>query len=114
MGNVFSDIRKSAPFNKNRDNGRKTALGTQTKERNFPASNETAVTAKDNKSQHMKKNEAVVRPNKPMAADTGRARPLNSNIQRKANVEPKMPLKMENSTVPKRPLNAQQDVSKIK
>lgn len=107
------NIRKSAPFNKNRDNGRKPALGSQTKDkRNFPASNETAVTAKDNKSQHMKKNEAAVRHNKPMAADTGRARPLNSNIQRKANVEPKMPLKIENSTVPKRPLNAQQDKSK--
>ncbi|CAI8613812.1 unnamed protein product [Vicia faba] len=107
------NVRKSAPPNKNRDSGRKPASDTLVKDkRNFPVFNATAITANDNKSQQMKKTEAVVRLNKPAAADAGRGRPLNSNIQRKPNVEPRPQQKAQNSTVPKRPLNAQQDKPK--
>ena len=104
------NIRKSAPSNKNRDNSRKPSLD----KRNLPEFNETAVTAKDNKSKLMKKNEtAAMRPNKPVAADTGRVRPHGLDTQRKANfMEPKLPQKFENGTVPKRTLIAQQDKPK--
>lgn len=113
MRNIFSDLRKSGPPNKNRDIGRKPASDTLVKDkRNFPVFNATAIPSNDNKSQQMKKTEAAVRLNKPVAADAGRGRPLNSNIQRKPNVELRPQQKAGNSTVPKRPLNALQDVSK--
>ncbi|CAK8543052.1 unnamed protein product [Lathyrus sativus] len=104
------NLRKSAPPNKNRDNGGKPTSDTLVKDkRNFPVFNATAIPANDNKSQQMKKTEAAVRLNKPVAADAGRGRPMNPNIQRKPNVEPRLQQKAGNSTVPKRPLNAQQD-----
>ncbi|CAL5193301.1 unnamed protein product [Lathyrus oleraceus] len=107
------NLRKSGPPNKNRDIGRKPASDTLVKDkRNFPVFNATAIPSNDNKSQQMKKTEAAVRLNKPVAADAGRGRPLNSNIQRKPNVEQRPQQKAGNSTVPKRPLNAQQDKPK--
>lgn len=115
MWNVFSDLRKNGPSNKNRENGRKPASDTLVKDkRNFPGFNATAIPANDNKSQQMKKTEAAVRLNKPVAADAGRGRPMNSNIQRKPNAEQRPQQKAQNGTVPKRPLNAPQEVSKKK
>ncbi|XP_058737833.1 probable mediator of RNA polymerase II transcription subunit 26b [Vicia villosa] len=107
------NLRKSGPSNKNRENGRKPASDTLVKDkRNFPVFNATAIPANDNKSQQMKKTEAAVRLNKPVAADAGRGRPMNSNIQRKPNVEQRPQQKAQNGTVPKRPLNTQQEKPK--
>ena len=80
--------------------------------RKLQASNGTNIIAKDNKSQPTKKNEAAVRPNKPVTADSGPGRPPKSNMQRKSNVEPKMQQKIENNTITKRPPIGQQDVRK--
>lgn len=82
-----------------------------TERRKLQTSNETTNTAKDNKSVQAKKNEASVRPNKPVTTDSGPGRPPISNIQRAGATEPKMQRKIENNTVTRRPLIGQQDVS---
>lgn len=109
--------RQSGQFNKNRENGRKPAMDNQVVEkRKVQASNETAFTftAKDTKSQQAKKNEASVRLNKPVTADSGPGRPPKSNMQRKASDEPKMAVqqKIENNTITRRPPIVQQNKSK--
>lgn len=114
MGNVVSDPRQSGQFSRNRENGRKPSVDSHVIEkRKLPAPNETtSITARDSKSQLAKKNEAAVRLNKPVSADSGPGRPPKSNMQRKSNVEPKMQQKVDNNALTKRPPIGQQDVRK--
>lgn len=103
-GIFFPDPRPSGQFNKNRENGRKPALDNQVLERRkLPTSHETAITTREVKIQQTKKNEAPVRMNKPLAADSGPGRPPKSNMQRKSNVELKMQQKVENNSIQRRP-----------
>lgn len=105
--------RQSGQFNRNRENGRKPSMDSQNIEkRKLQTSNETNITAKDSKSQPVRKNEAAVRLNKPIASDSGPGRPPKSSMQRKSNVGPKMQQQMENSTITRRPPIGQQDKSK--
>ncbi|XLT77662.1 hypothetical protein HN873_033936 [Arachis hypogaea] len=90
---------------KNRENGRKPSMDIQHMEKRKPqASNDTA---KDSKSQLVKRNEATVKPSRPVAADSGPGRPPKSSMQRKSNVEPRT----ENGTVTRKPPVDQQDKS---
>ncbi|KAK7336425.1 hypothetical protein VNO77_16966 [Canavalia gladiata] len=102
--------RQSMQFNKNHENGRRPVLDSQVIEKR--KSKETTITTKDSKSQQTKKNEAGVKPNKPVPADSGPGRPPKSNMQRKSNMEPKMQQKIEKSSITKRSPSGQQDKSK--
>ncbi|TKY62731.1 mediator of RNA polymerase II transcription subunit 26b [Spatholobus suberectus] len=104
--------RPSGQFNKNRENGRKPASDSQVIDRRkLQASHEPAITTREVKSQQPKKNEAAVRPNKPVTADSGPGRPPKSNMQRKSNMEPMIQQKIENSSITKRPPIGQLDKS---
>ncbi|XLR48762.1 hypothetical protein S83_033422 [Arachis hypogaea] len=104
IGRCFSDPRQSGQV-KNRENGRKPSMDIQHMEKRKPqASNDTA---KDSKSQLVKRNEATVKPSRPVAADSGPGRPPKSSMQRKSNVEPRT----ENGTVTRKPPVDQQDKS---
>ncbi|XP_016181351.1 probable mediator of RNA polymerase II transcription subunit 26b isoform X1 [Arachis ipaensis] len=104
IGRFFSDPLQSGQV-RNRENGRKPSMDIQNMEKRKPqASNDTA---KDSKSQLVKKNEPTVKPSRPVAADSGPGRPPKSSMQRKSNVEPRT----ENGTVTRKPPVDQQDKS---
>ncbi|KAK7378021.1 hypothetical protein VNO80_03457 [Phaseolus coccineus] len=81
--------RPSGPSHKNRDNN----------------SRKPAIPNREDKSQQAKRNDADVplRPNKPVTSDSGPGRPLQYNMQRKSNVEPKIQQKVENNSITRRP-----------
>ncbi|RDY11232.1 putative mediator of RNA polymerase II transcription subunit 26b, partial [Mucuna pruriens] len=96
--------RPSGQFNRNRENGRKPALDSQVIERRkLQASPETAIITREVKSQKAKKNEAPVKLNKPVTADSGPGQPSKSNMKRKSNMEPKMQQKIDNNSIARRP-----------
>ncbi|CAL0323524.1 unnamed protein product [Lupinus luteus] len=106
----YGNPRQSGQFNRNRENGRKPSMDSHTIEKGLmQASNATSITNRDSKSQHAKKNEAAVRLNKPLTADSGLGRPPKSSMQRKSNAEPKVQQKVDNNTLTKRPPIGQQD-----
>jgi len=76
------------------------------------ASNEANIIAKDSKGQQAKKNEAAVRPNKPVIADSGPGRPPKSTMQKKGHIEPQLRQNIVKSTIPKNPQVRQLDVRK--
>ncbi|KAL2320627.1 hypothetical protein Fmac_029596 [Flemingia macrophylla] len=101
----------SKQVNKDRENGRRLASDGQIREkRKLQASHVTDITTREVRSQQPKKNEAAVRLNKPVSADSGPVRPPKSNMQRKSNMEPKMQQqKIENNSITRRPPSCQLD-----
>lgn len=73
--------------------------------------NEPNVLAKDNNSLQMKRQEAVVRPNKPSnkpsSTNSGPGRPLKQNMGQKVDNESKLQQKSDKATINKKPLNSQ-------
>ncbi|KAH1060558.1 hypothetical protein GLYMA_02G157800v4 [Glycine max] len=94
----------SGEFIKNHEHGRRPSLNSQnTAKRKPQASNEANIIAKDSKGQQAKKNEAAVRPNKSVIADSGPSRPPKSTMQKKGNIEPKMQQNIVKSAIPRNP-----------
>lgn len=75
--------------------------------------NEPNVLAKDNNSLQMKRQEAVVRPNKPSSTNSGPGRPLKQNMGQKVDNESKLQQKSDKAAINKKPLNSQHNVSAI-
>lgn len=79
--------------------------------------NEPNVLAKDNNSLQMKRQEAVVRPNKPSNkpsnTNSGPGRPLKQNMGQKVDNESKLQQKSDKADINKKPLNSQHNVSVI-
>ena len=113
MGNGVSDPRQSGEFIKNRESGRRPSLDSQNIAKRKPqASNAANIIAKDNKGQQAMKDEAPVRLNKPVFADSGPGRPPKSTMQKKGNMEPNMLQKIDKSVIPKRTQVGLPDVRK--
>ncbi|KAK7393038.1 hypothetical protein VNO78_21489 [Psophocarpus tetragonolobus] len=100
----------SGEFIKNHENERPSLNSQNTVKRKPQPSNEANIIAKDCKPQQAKNNEAAVRPNKPVIADSGPGRPPKSTMQKKkCNIEPKMQQNRVKSAIPKDPQVLQQD-----
>ncbi|KAA8517347.1 hypothetical protein F0562_017647 [Nyssa sinensis] len=112
--------RNSREFNKNRENGRRPSMENQNvPKRKQQLLNELNVTAKENKGEQMKKQEAVVRkqaavvkPHRPSNTESGPGRPTKLNVEHKVSNETKFQKKSDKVTIQRRPLAAQQDKSK--
>ncbi|TKY53428.1 mediator of RNA polymerase II transcription subunit 26b [Spatholobus suberectus] len=95
--------RHSGEFIKNREHRRPALNSQNTGKRKPQASNEANIIARDSKGQQAKKNEAAVRLNKPVTADSGPGRPPKSTMQKKGNIEQKMQQNIVKSAIPKNP-----------
>jgi hypothetical protein len=69
------------------------------------------VLSKDNKSQQMRRQEAIVKASKPSNANSGPGRPLMQNVEQKMNQEPQLIRKTDKITSQRKPPTGQQDVS---
>ncbi|OMO89531.1 hypothetical protein CCACVL1_07779 [Corchorus capsularis] len=102
--------RNSGEFIKNRDNRRKPSQENQNvSRRKQQTSSEANLRAKDERSQQMKRQEHVAKPNKPPSTNIGSGRPPKHDMEQKANIEPKLLNKSDKMTIPKKPLSSQQD-----
>ncbi|KAK3218077.1 hypothetical protein Dsin_012047 [Dipteronia sinensis] len=105
----FGNPRNSGEF-KNRENGRKTSLENQNIPKRKPQTpNDANLLAKDNKNQQMKRQEVVVKPNKPSNTNSGPGRPPKQNMGQKVNNEPKLQQRSEKVTIQKKSFSSQQD-----
>lgn len=104
----FGNPRNSGEFIKNRESGRKPSVENQNiAKRKQQTPNEPNVLAKDNNSLQMKRQEAVVRPNKPSSTNSGPGRPLKQNMGQKVDNESKLQQKSDKAAINKKPLNSQ-------
>ncbi|KAH9738845.1 putative mediator of RNA polymerase II transcription subunit 26b [Citrus sinensis] len=108
----FGNPRNSGEFIKNRESGRKPSVENQNiAKRKQQTPNEPNVLAKDNNSLQMKRQEAVVRPNKPSNkpsnTNSGPGRPLKQNMGQKVDNESKLQQKSDKAAINKKPLNSQ-------
>lgn len=108
----FGNPRNSGEFIKNRESGRKSSVENQNiAKRKQQTPNEPNVLAKDNNSLQMKRQEAVVRPNKPSNkpsnTNSGPGRPLKQNMGQKVDNESKLQQKSDKAAINKKPLNSQ-------
>jgi hypothetical protein len=111
MGNVVSDPQNSGEFSKNRANGRKPTQDYQnTSKRKQQTPNVTNVLAKENRSHQVKKQEVVLKPNKPSNTDYGPGRPLKRITEQFASNETKSQQKLDKVAVQKKPFTGQQEV----
>lgn len=131
MGNVVSDPRNNGEFNRNRENGRKPALENQNiSKRKQQLPDEANGVTKD-KGQQIKKQEPVVksnkpintqsgfgrpqeilvRPNRPSNTDSGPGRPPKPGVGQKVNNETKFLQKSDKPAIQRKPVVGQQDVS---
>ncbi|KAG5242525.1 transcription elongation factor-related family protein [Salix suchowensis] len=102
--------RNSGEFIKNRKSGQRASVEKQ----NIPkqkqhAPNGADVLSKDNKSQQMRRQEAIVKASKPLKANSGPGRPLKQNVEQKMNQEPKLIRKTDNITSQRNPPTGHQD-----
>ncbi|CAJ1967873.1 unnamed protein product [Sphenostylis stenocarpa] len=96
--------RQCREFIKNHEHGRRSSLNRQnTAKRKSQTSNEVNIIAKDSKGQQAKKDEAAVRSNKPVIADSGPGRPPKSSMQKKGYIELQMQQNTVKSAIPKNP-----------
>lgn len=108
----FGNPRNNGEFIKNRESGRKPSVENQNiAKRKQQTPNEPNVLAKDNNSLQMKRQEAVVRPNKPSNkpsnTNSGPGRPLKQNMGQKVDNESKLQQKSDKADINKKPLNSQ-------
>ncbi|TXG70207.1 hypothetical protein EZV62_005142 [Acer yangbiense] len=105
----FGNPRNRGEF-KNHENGRKTSLENQNIPKRKPQTpNDANLLAKDNKNQQMKRQEAVVKPNKPTNTSSGPGRPPKQNMGQKVSNEPKLQQRSEKVTIQKKSFSSQQD-----
>jgi hypothetical protein len=114
MGNVVSDPRNGGEFSKNGENGRKSTQDCQNKsKRKQQTPNVANVLAKENKSHQVKKQEVVLKPNKPSSnTDYGPGRPLKPRTEQLVNDETKLHQKSDKVAVQRKPVTGQQEVCK--
>lgn len=74
--------------------------------------NAANVLIKDNKSHQVRKQELVVRPNMQSNTNSGPGRPLKPSSEQKVNNDGKSQQKSNKASIQKRPVTAEQDVSK--
>lgn len=97
-------------FSKNRDNGRKPTQDYQNKSnRKQQTPNVANVLAKENKSHQVKKQEVVLKPNKPSNTDYGPGRPLKPSREQFVHDETKFQQKSDKVAVQKKPVTGQQE-----
>ncbi|XP_022746728.1 probable mediator of RNA polymerase II transcription subunit 26b [Durio zibethinus] len=102
--------RSSGGFIKNRDNGRKPSQENQNFSKLKQQTSEKAnLLPKDDKSQQMKRQEPVAKPNKPLSTNIGSGRLPKHNMDLKVNNEPKLLQKSDKMAFTKKPLSSQQD-----
>ncbi|KAJ9185072.1 hypothetical protein P3X46_004744 [Hevea brasiliensis] len=106
----FGNPRNSGEFIKNSENGRKPSLGNENvTKRKEQTPNEAIFVAKDDKSQQIRRREAVTKPNRPSNADFGPGRPPKQSVERKANNDSKIMRKTERVVSQRKPPSGQQE-----
>ncbi|KAJ0041910.1 hypothetical protein Pint_18496 [Pistacia integerrima] len=109
-GNAVSDPRNTGEFIKNRENGRKPSAEQQSiVKRKQQTTDEVNLRAKDNKSQQVKRQESLAKPNKPPNTNSGPGRPPKQSMGQRINNESKLQQKTDKAAIHKRPQNSQQD-----
>lgn len=108
----FGNPRNSGEFIKNRESGRKPSAENQNiTKRKQQTPNEPNVLAEENNSLQVKRQEAVVRPNKPSNKSSNRnsgpGRPPRQNMGQKVDDESKLQLKSDKAAINRKPLNSQ-------
>lgn len=111
MGNVISDPRNSGGSIKNRENGTKPSPENHNITKKKQQTPNDAVVAKDNTSQQMRRQEAVLKTSRPTNADSCPRRPLKQSVDQKANNDLKIMRKTEKVVSQRKPPSVQQDVS---
>ncbi|KAJ0098777.1 hypothetical protein Patl1_21136 [Pistacia atlantica] len=97
-------------FIKNRENGRKPSVEQQSiVKRKQQTTDEVNLRAKDNKSQQVKRQESLAKPNKPPNTNSGPGRPPKQSMGQRINNESKLQQKTDKAAIHKRPQNSQQD-----
>ncbi|XP_062166629.1 probable mediator of RNA polymerase II transcription subunit 26b [Alnus glutinosa] len=98
-------------FSKNGENGRKSTQDCQNKsKRKQQTPNVANVLAKENKSHQVKKQEVVLKPNKPSSnTDYGPGRPLKPRTEQLVNDETKLHQKSDKVAVQRKPVTGQQE-----
>ncbi|KAL5546720.1 hypothetical protein UlMin_006407 [Ulmus minor] len=100
--------RNNGEFTKNRENGRKPSMENQNiVKRKQHSSNEANVLPKENKVQQVRKQEGVVKPNKPLNTDSGPGRPPKPSSEQKVNNQTK--LQQKPAGIQRRPFSAPQN-----
>ncbi|KAJ9180957.1 hypothetical protein P3X46_009138 [Hevea brasiliensis] len=106
----FGNPRNSGEFIKNRENGRKPSMENQNiTKRKQQTPNEAIVVAKDNMSQQMRRQEAVLKTNRPSNADSCPGRPPKQSVEQKANNDSKIMQKTEKAISQRKPPSGQQN-----
>ncbi|KAG2683646.1 hypothetical protein I3843_10G042200 [Carya illinoinensis] len=102
--------RNSGEFSKNRDYGRKPTQECQNNtKRKQQTPNVANVLAKDNKSHQVKKQEVVLKPNKPSTTGYGPGRPPKISTEQMVSDETKSKQKSDKVAIHKRPVTGQQN-----
>ncbi|XP_059428742.1 probable mediator of RNA polymerase II transcription subunit 26b [Corylus avellana] len=102
--------RNSGGFSKNRANGRKPTQDYQNKlKQKQQTPNVANVLAKENKSHQVKKQEVVLKPNKPSNPDYGPGRPLKRSTEQFVSNETKSQQKLDKVAVQRKPFTGQQE-----
>ncbi|XP_031287812.1 probable mediator of RNA polymerase II transcription subunit 26b [Pistacia vera] len=102
--------RNTGEFIKNRENGRKPSVEQQSiVKRKQQTTDEVNLRARDNKSQQVKRQESLAKPNKPPNTNSGPGRPPKQSMGQRINNESKLQQKTDKAAIHKRPQNSQQD-----
>ncbi|KAH8506733.1 hypothetical protein H0E87_013511 [Populus deltoides] len=102
--------RNGGEFIKNRESGQRPSVEKQNfAKQKHHTPNGANVLSKDNKSQQMRRQEAIVKASKPSNANSGPGRPLKQNVEQKMNQEPQLIRKTDKITSQRKPPTGQQD-----
>lgn len=110
----FPDPRNSGEFIKNRENGRRPSVENQNIiKRKQQSPNEVNVLREENKIQQVQKQEAGMKPSKPVNAGSGPGRPPKLSMEQKIKNETEFQQKSDKIVIQRRPAICVQDVSII-
>ncbi|XVE90739.1 hypothetical protein DITRI_Ditri20bG0101300 [Diplodiscus trichospermus] len=102
--------RSSGEFIKKQDNGRKPSQNQNFSKQKQQTSREANLLNKDDKSQQMKGQVPVAKPNNKLSStNVESGRPPKHNMEQKSNIESKLLQKTDKMVVPKKPLSSQQE-----
>ncbi|XP_042485934.1 probable mediator of RNA polymerase II transcription subunit 26b [Macadamia integrifolia] len=106
--------RNNGEFDKNRENGRRTTMGSQNiPKRKPPHPSESNLLTKDSKGQPVRKHDPFIKQTKPFNTESGPGRPPKQSSEIKASNQMKAQQKMDPTGVKTRPVSGQQDKSKL-
>lgn len=109
----FPDPRTGGESARNHENGRKPSQEKQnvSEQRRERKPDSVKDSLKDNRSQHLKKREDIMKPNRPLNTNAGQARHTNLNAEQKVNKESKLqPRRLEKTSAQRRMVGNQKDV----